>query len=708
MFYTITPYIAGAGIGIRINDDGVDATHPEISSKFIVESSCSKYLPVLLDSKHSHGTTCTSLAAGSGNNGVCSVGIAPNASISGCRIILTDLTDELASEESDASYLYTKMENMHVSSNSYGVPSCQPDTTSLFSGKRANRRLQQCPFTAPDIAGTSPCAATECSNVDWFNPSPSTSCEDVIRSHCLSFFESDVLACTSFLDLFVSCRFNSLTLEEQFALSKGVTEGRDGKGIVYVFAAGNDFDSGADVNFAGWQSSRFVMVVGAIDKSGKHSQYSTSGAALFISAPGGDLEYFFNNAVALAGGTCTDGGAGTSFAAPIVSGVVALILEAAPDLSWRDVQGVLASTSTMILPNDPSWVINAAGLHHSNIYGFGLVNASAAVALSRNWITLTNEIEMFVESGEVNVPIPDFPSDPVTSSVVLNANVTFQVETVAAYLDLYHSSRGELRIILTSPSGTKSVLSPGQRPENAQFSERWKLTSVRFRGEAAAGNWTLSIVDQSAGDVSTCVDYLDWSTNITFLTANGVENVTSNCPVFQSFGLCENGTETLDFYANFPGVSGLSDPRLADADGITPDVACCECGGGRAASSLQDLLVSWRLVVYGNDPASVSPPPAGPPPTSLPPQAAPSTLEDPTPAPITAPVPTTNNTAPVPISTTGNVPSSPVVRPSSPTSGNTTASSSGCNISMSFGGGVIFSLAYYLLSLVFMDFVLLH
>jgi subtilisin-like proprotein convertase family protein len=680
--------LAGAGIGIRINDDGVDALHLEFSSKFIEASSCSLYLPVVLDAKHSHGTTCASLAAGSGNNDLCSLGIAPNASISACRIILTEPTDELATEEADASYLYAKMDNMHVSSNSYGVRSCNAAASSSTQGTRANRRLQQgCPFTATNITGASPCSDAACAAVDWSNPSPSDECETSISVHCQLFFESDVAACTSFLDLFVTCVFNSLTPEEQFAISKGVTEGRNGKGIVYVFAAGNEYDFGSDVNFAGWQSSRYAIVVGAVDKGGKHSSYSTAGASVFISAPGGDLEYYFNNAVALAGGTCTDGGAGTSFAAPVVAGVVALVLEVNPDLSWRDVQGVLANSATMIQPTDPSWTTNSAGLRHSNLFGFGLVNASAAVALSRSWKLLSPEIQILAESGPVNVSIPDYPNGPVTSTISANANDTFKVESVVTYLDLYSSSRGELQIVLKSPSGTESVLSPGQRPENSQSSERWKLTSVTFRDEAATGNWTLSITDQSSGDVSSCIDLLDWSLNATFLTSNGPEVAVVDCPLLQLKEVCVNGTVGPNFLVYFPGATGLSDSSLANEDGLTPADACCACGGGVAATSLRDQLLSWRLVFYGNDPGSVSSPVSAS--TSAPLPAASPTANDPTAKPITAPVPTTASqptTASAPIATTENNPT-PVARPP-------TSTSSGGSISM-HGIGLA-SIAYYL------------
>ena len=77
---------AGAGISIRVNDDGVAADHPDFSAKFDVASSCpGAYLPVVAPFNNTHGTTCAAIAAASAND-ACSTGIAPDASISSCLV----------------------------------------------------------------------------------------------------------------------------------------------------------------------------------------------------------------------------------------------------------------------------------------------------------------------------------------------------------------------------------------------------------------------------------------------------------------------------------------------------------------------------------------------------------------------------------------------------------------------------------------------
>ena len=242
-------FAAGAGVGIRINDDGIDASHPDLSANFDVASSCDNYLPFTLDSKNSHGTTCAALAAAGGNS-VCSVGMAPDASLSGCRIF-----NEYGGFDQEAiagySYLYVGQENVAVSSNSYGDDACYT---------LPRRRLQggTCPFSQD--SEYSPCAdKSACFGEDWASPNLSPLCEADIVNYCSVFYETDVEACISYLDLFVSCEYNAQNPEEADALVQGVMTGRGGKGIVYMYAAGNEFDIGEDINFEGSLNSRFTI-----------------------------------------------------------------------------------------------------------------------------------------------------------------------------------------------------------------------------------------------------------------------------------------------------------------------------------------------------------------------------------------------------------------------------------------------------------------
>ena len=103
--------------------------------------------------------------------------------------------------------------------------------------------------------------------------------------------------------------------------------------MIYVFAAGNEFTIGDNVNFEGWLNSIYTISVGATAKDGKHAYYSSVGAAVLVSAPGGETSngrMVTAQASVAAGwaglGGCANAGQGTSHAAPVVSGVVPVFL----------------------------------------------------------------------------------------------------------------------------------------------------------------------------------------------------------------------------------------------------------------------------------------------------------------------------------------------------------------------------------------------
>ena len=338
--------------------------------------------------------------------------------------------------------------------------------------------------------------------------------------------------------------------------------------------------------------------MGAVGKDSVHASYSSTGAALFIAAPGGDVESYTGMVVPLPGGGCHDIGMGSSFATPLTAGVIALVLQANPYLSWRDVQGVLATTSTQVDMSDTSWTTNAAGFHHSYKYGFGVINAGEAVAAAQSWINYSTEVILIGDSGYDNQVIPEYLSGDVVSTITMNANATFVAESTTIYVNLTDSSRGDLELVLISPSGTESIVHPGRRPENQQGDDRWKLMTVRNWGEPVIGDWRLRITDKSAGDVSECVDQA-WSTEF------GGQFI--DCQFFLMSKACVDGAQGPDFLSYFSGVSDLNAVALTDINGVGPSSACCVCGGGTKAALVDDVLRSWRLEISGHEDIMIIP-----------------------------------------------------------------------------------------------------
>lgn len=279
------------------------------------------------------------------------------------------------------------------------------------------------------------------------------------------------------------------------------------------------------------------------------------------------------------------------------------MLEANPELTWRDVQGIFAETSRRVHPEDPTWTLNGAGLYHSNDFGFGIVDADAAVLSAETWRLYPAEWRVVIESGAINEQIPDNEAMVVTSFVTVDQEVgrTFELESVEVSVEIDHASRGDLDIILTSPQGTRSVLHPGRRPESF-WNEKWTFLTVRCWNERAVGNWKLELVDRRFGDAFDCADRpwkLETRTGVTY----GCHDLVFDQEICYDGGVGEDFDDTLGVLAD-----SLSDPVLADSGGLTPAEACCACGGGVPSYQVQDQLKSWTLVLYGHDFASPEPP----------------------------------------------------------------------------------------------------
>ena len=100
-----------------------------------------------------------------------------------------------------------------------------------------------------------------------------------------------------------------------------------------------------------------------MDRTGKHALYSESCSAQLVvtySSGSGDGIYTIDN-----GDYCTALHSGTSAAAPLTAGVIALVLSVPPDLTWRDVQYLLVHTATPVQENDGTWQANNDPDHRS-------------------------------------------------------------------------------------------------------------------------------------------------------------------------------------------------------------------------------------------------------------------------------------------------------------------------------------------------------
>jgi Ca2+-binding RTX toxin-like protein/subtilisin-like proprotein convertase family protein len=304
--------------------------------------------------------------------------------------------------------------------------------------------------------------------------------------------------------------------------------GRNGLGTVMVYAAGNSRAQGGNVNISGnITNQRWVIAVGAINakedvgnliSGGK--PFSNPGAPILVSAPGSNITSTSNLAENDNGsifGSDASTVKGTSLAAPIVSGVVALMLEANPYLTYRDVQDILALTAIKVNDSSTDWTENKArnwnggGMHVSHDYGFGEVDALAAVRLAETWGSNNTYITEKKVSGSVNSPatLTD-GSGFIERSITIGSGVN--IEHVELNIGLTTGRLGDLIVELYSPQGTKSILLNryGKNPDNpndlgsAQSTGQgtYTFSTTHDWGEDSAGVWKVRIYDAAAGFTS--------------------------------------------------------------------------------------------------------------------------------------------------------------------------------------------------------------
>ena len=178
------------------------------------------------------------------------------------------------------------------------------------------------------------------------------------------------------------------------AINNALLYGRNGKGSVVVFSSGNE-----NANFRGVvfpANTNGVIAVGAVDKNGIVSSYSSRGEKLSVVAPSsgsqddvvsidrmGSLGY--NN------GNYTDKFGGTSAACPQVSGVAALVLSVKPNLTAQQVKDIIETTAKRIGVdnNNNNYIYSNSPQHPNGTWnfdmGYGIVDAYAAVQKAMNY-----------------------------------------------------------------------------------------------------------------------------------------------------------------------------------------------------------------------------------------------------------------------------------------------------------------------------------
>ena len=431
----------GEGIRIAIVDDGLEIAHEDLMAN-VASALSYDYLTGGTDpTGGAHGTSVAGVAAARDFNGRGGRGVAPRANMVAYNL----LAASTASNEADAATRGTP--NVHVNTNSWGPT---------------------------DGAGT-----LDASSALW-----------------------------------------------RTAIDTGLSNGRDGKGTIYLWAAGNGAIGSTacptcvdNANYDGYANYYAVIAVCAVGDDGKKAAYSERGANLVLCAPslGRDnhgitttdrtatLGYNAGDAPDYTDGNYTNTFNGTSAATPIAAGAVALMLQANPNLGWRDIRLILAQTARKNDASNSEWAVNAAGYSINHNYGFGVIDTQAAVTAAATWTNVGLEINHTTALLTPALPIPDNNGAEVSDTILVGGSGINKIEAIEVTVSATHAYSGNLEITLTGPTGTRSVLAEAHdcvadicTPYNA-----WVFSTVRHLGEAANGPWTLTIKDLASSNTGT-------------------------------------------------------------------------------------------------------------------------------------------------------------------------------------------------------------
>ncbi|KAL8799312.1 MAG: hypothetical protein Q9182_005987 [Xanthomendoza sp. 2 TL-2023] len=282
------------------------------------------------------------------------------------------------------------------------------------------------------------------------------------------------------------------------AMLNAIQNGRQGKGNIYVFAAGNGAGAGDNCNFDGYTNSIYSITVGAIDRKGLHPYYSEKCSAQLVvtySSGSGDAIHTTD----VGPNQCYANHGGTSAAAPLGAGVFALAFDVRPELTWRDLQHILVHTAVPVNEQE-DWDTTFIGKKFSHTYGYGKLDAYAIVDMARSMDLLKPQAWYHSPWQHVKHAIPQGTDGlismfEVTEQTLKKANLE-RLEHVTVTMNVEHTRRGDISVELRSPANVVSHLSVVRKLDDADAGyEDWTFSSVAHWGETGIGKWSIVVKD---------------------------------------------------------------------------------------------------------------------------------------------------------------------------------------------------------------------
>lgn len=284
------------------------------------------------------------------------------------------------------------------------------------------------------------------------------------------------------------------------AIVRGVNEGRNGLGNIYVWASG-DGGEDDDCNCDGYAASMWTISINSAINDGSNAHYDESCSSTLASTfSNGAKDPSTGVATTDLYGKCTKTHSGTSAAAPEAAGVFALALEANPQLTWRDIQHLSVLTSKRNSLFDAkrryAWHMNGVGLEFNHLFGFGVLDAGAMVALAKDWVTVPPRYHC--QAGIFTTPRIMAVNKSVVMEIETDACAGSETEVnylehVQAVITLNSTRRGDVELFLVSPMGTKSMIL-SRRPNDDDGRDgftKWPFMTTHTWAENPRGTWRL-------------------------------------------------------------------------------------------------------------------------------------------------------------------------------------------------------------------------
>ncbi|CAF0857724.1 unnamed protein product [Didymodactylos carnosus] len=292
------------------------------------------------------------------------------------------------------------------------------------------------------------------------------------------------------------------------AFEDGAQKGRGGKGSIFVWASGNggrQFDSCA---CDGYINSIYTISISATTERGEKPWYleecSATLASAYSSGNVGGVEHDILTTDLRH--ECTEKHTGTSAAAPLAAAIIALALEANPNLTWRDVMHlVVLSSRPLAIPSNKDYVTNAVGFNVSSKFGFGLMDAGLMTWYAEKWINVPPMVSCSSVPVEPSLYVAPNQQNFFEVNVLncKNSDATQEVnfiEQVQIFVSLSADRRGDIELYLYSPSGTKSQLLPRRQKDSSNKGfQDWPFLTVQVWGESPHGLWKLEVVNTGSG-----------------------------------------------------------------------------------------------------------------------------------------------------------------------------------------------------------------